>query len=206
MALGKYDSAPPRRRSGGRGIYILVGVIGGGLLLMLMVGCFALGGYNKAIRLDEEVKAKWAQVENQLKRRHDLIPNLINTVKGYASHETEIFDKITEARAAYGSAGSTGEKAKAAGQINLALSRLLAIAEDNPELKANENFLQLQDQLEGTENRIAVERKRYNEAVKFLNAYIRKFPSRIYAGWADVEAAAYFEVPKSEQEVPEVKF
>ena len=192
----------PSARSSGR-IWL---VLGGIVLIVLAFGGCAVSGYNKAIDLKEEVPKRWGQVEVVLKRRFDLIPNLINTVKGSAGHEQEIFDKITAARAAYAGAQSTGDKAKAAGMLQVAMGRLLAIAEDNPELRANEAFLKLQDQLEGTENRIAFESGRYNEAVKDANAYRQKFPSRIWSGWAGLKETAYFEIPEEEKAVPKVEF
>ncbi len=208
MDLGnqKYGFPPaPRPAMGGCGKAVLL-VVAGIALLFVISGMYACNGYNKAHGLHEEVQARWAQVENQLKRRHDLIPNLVNVVKGYAAHEKEVFENIARAREGYAGAGTTQEKAKAAGAIEGALARLLMIVERYPDLKANQNFLKLQDELAGTENRISVERMRYNEAVKTLNTFIRRFPSRIFAGWAGVEPAEYFEVPKQEQQVPEVKF
>jgi LemA protein len=156
--------------------------------------------------MDENVKGKWAQVENQLKRRYDLIPNLVETVKGYAAHEKEIFENIAEARTKYFQAGSVKEKIEASQGLERVLSRLLLLQERYPQLRANENFLKLQDSLEGTENRIAVERKRYNEAVQTLNTYIRTFFGRFFAAIAGVTAAEYYEIPEGEEAVPEVKF
>ena len=179
---------------------IVVGVIG------LILAGVVVSGYNKAVRLDEQVPEKWAQVENQLKRRFDLIPNLIETVKGYAKHEKEIFDNVAEARTRYFQAGATAQKAQAAGQLERALSRLLMLQERYPDLKANESFLKLQDQLEGTENRIAVERNRYNESVRAVNTYRREFTGRFFCSWVGVEQAEYFEIPEAEKETPKVKF
>ncbi len=183
--------------------WIILAVLGGFLMLGGMYSC---SGYNKSISLDEQVQASWAQVENQLKRRHDLIPNLVKVVKGYAVHEKEIFENLAKAREGYAQAKSIPAKVKAAREVESTLSRLLMIVENYPNLKANQSFLKLQDTLEGTENRIAVERMRYNEWVKQLNAYIRRFPSRIFAGWAGVDRAEYFEVAKTEQAVPEIDF
>jgi LemA protein len=162
--------------------------------------------YNAVIAMDEGVKAQWAQVENQLKRRYDLIPNLVETVKGFAAHEKEIFTAIAEARTKYFSAQSVGEKVAASRGLEGALSRLLLLQEAYPQLKANENFLKLQDSLEGTENRIAVERMRYNEVVKVLNAYVRGFPGRIFAAVAGVQQAVYYDLPAGQEEAPQVKF
>jgi len=156
--------------------------------------------------MDENVKGSWAQVENQLKRRYDLIPNLVETVKGYAAHEKELFEHIADARTKYFNAGSVKDKINASNQLEGVLSRLLLLNEQYPQLKANESFLKLQDSLEGTENRIAVERKRYNDAVQLLNTYIRTFFGRFFAAFAGVSSAEYYEIPEAEKEVPKVTF
>jgi LemA protein len=178
--------------------------------IILVVGFMLLGtiisGYNKVIGMDENVKGKWAQVENQLKRRYDLIPNLVETVKGYATHEKELFENIAQARTLYFQAKDVKGKINASNQLEATLSRLLLLQERYPVLKANESFLKLQDSLEGTENRIAVERKRYNESVQTLNTYIRTFMGRFYAMIAGVSSAEYYKVPEAEQAVPTVKF
>ena len=183
-------------------------LIGLGVVLALIVGVvmWGIGQYNHVIALDEQVKAQWAQVENQLKRRFDLIPNLVATTKGYAKHEKEIFENIANARTKYFKADSMNEKVEAAGDFERALSRLLMLQERYPDLKANESFLKLQDALEGTENRIAVERKRYNDAVRRLNTYRRSFVGRFIAAMAGVEAAKYFEIPEQEKAAPKVSF
>ena len=182
-------------------------IVGG---VILFFGAWLLiwgfGKYNAVIAMDEGVKAQWAQVENQLKRRYDLIPNLVETVKGFASHEKEIFTNIAEARTKYFTAQSVGDKVAASKGLEGALSRLLMLQENYPQLKANENFLKLQDSLEGTENRIAVERMRYNETVKVLNAYVRGFPGSIFAGLASVQQAVYYDLPSAQEETPKVKF
>jgi LemA protein len=184
-------------------ILIVLGII-------LVVGFMLLGtiisGYNRVIAMDENVKGKWAQVENQLKRRYDLIPNLVETVKGYAAHEKELFENIAQARTLYFQAKDVKGKINASNQLEGVLSRLLLLQERYPVLKANESFLKLQDSLEGTENRIAVERKRYNESVQILNTYIRTFMGRFYAMVAGVQSAEYYKVPEAEQAVPAVKF
>lgn len=184
-------------------ILIIVGVV-------VLVGFMAFGkiiaGYNRVIAMDEDVKGKWAQVENQLKRRYDLIPNLVETVKGYAAHEKELFENIAQARTLYFQAKDVKDKVKASNQLEGVLSRLLLLQERYPVLKANESFLKLQDSLEGTENRIAVERKRYNESVQTLNTHIRTFFGRFYAMIAGVSNASYYEVPEAEKAVPKVKF
>ena len=178
--------------------------------IILVIGFMLLGtivsGYNTVITMDENVKGKWAQVENQLKRRYDLIPNLVETVKGYAKHEKELFENIAQARTLYFQAKDVKSKVKASNRLEGALSRLLLLQERYPVLKANESFLKLQDSLEGTENRIAVERKRYNESVQLLNTYIRTFMGRFYAMFAGVSSAEYYKVPEAEQAAPKVKF
>ena len=156
--------------------------------------------------MDEEVHSRWAQVENQLKRRFDLIPNLVETVKGYAKHEKDIFENLAKARTSYFQANSIQKKAAAAGGLENALSRLLMLQENYPDLKANESYLKLMDSLEGTENRIAVERKRYNESVRAVNTYRRTVVGRFFAALAGVEAAEYFKLSEGEQQVPQVKF
>ena len=156
--------------------------------------------------MDENVKGKWAQVENQLKRRYDLIPNLVETVKGYAKHEKELFENIAQARTQYFQAKGVKGKVAGANRIEGVLSRLLLLQERYPDLKANQSFLKLQDSLEGTENRIAVERKRYNDAVQILNTYIRTFFGRFFAAFANVSKAEYYEIPEGEKAVPKVKF
>jgi LemA protein len=182
---------------------IVVGVI---LLFAFMSFSWLRGGYDNVVAMDENVKGKWAQVENQLKRRYDLIPNLVETVKGYASHEKELFENIAEARTKYFQAGSVKGKVAAANKLEGFLSRLLVLRETYPDLKANQSFLKLQDSLEGTENRIAVERKRYNDAVQMLNTYIRTFFGRFFATFAGVSNAEYYEIPEAEKEAPKVKF
>ena len=184
-------------------ILIIVGVV---VVIGLMAFGKIIANYNRVIAMDEDVKGKWAQVENQLKRRYDLIPNLVETVKGYAKHEKELFENIAQARTQYFQAKDVKDKVKASNQLEGVLSRLLLLQERYPELKANESFLKLQDSLEGTENRIAVERKRYNDSVQTLNTYIRTFFGRFYAMIAGVSSAAYYEVPEAEKAAPKVKF
>ena len=189
------------------------GKIGTGAIVLIVLGVLVLvgvlivwGGYNKAVRLDEAVEARWAQVETVLVRRFDLIPNLVETVKGYAAHETELFTFIADSRTKDFQAGSISDKAQAASQLQGGLSRLLLLREQYPDLKANQNFLKLQDQLEGTENRIAVERNRYNEAVRAVNTYVRSFFGRSFCGMAGVEKAEYFEATEQQKEAPKVSF
>jgi len=189
-----------------QGIKTVLIIIGVMVALVAGVVLWGVGQYNRVVTMDEQVKSQWAQVENQLKRRFDLIPNLVETTKGYAKHEKEIFENIANARTKYFQAGSVEQKVAAANGFERALSRLLMLQEQYPNLKANESFLKLQDSLEGTENRIAVERKRYNDTVRMLNTYRRTVVGRFIAAMAGVEAAQYFEVPESQQEVPGVKF
>ncbi len=185
---------------------ILLIVFGGFLVLVLMAGGCVYSGYNNAITLDEAVKSRWAQVENQLQRRFELIPNLVETVKGVAKQEEKIYLGVAEARKAYFQAGSINEKARAAGGFEAALSRLLVLRESYPQLKSDQSFLKLQDQLEGTENRLSVERKRYNDSVRELNTFTRQLLGRFYAGLAGVEPAEYFEIEEAAKATPKVTF
>jgi LemA protein len=184
----------------------LLGLVFVVVIVGLVLGSCAYGGYNKAIKLDETVNSSWAQVENVLQRRYDLIPNLVETVKGYAAHEKDIFTDIANARTKYFQAGNQPEKVEAANGLERALSRLLVLKETYPDLKAQASFQDLQTQLEGTENRIAIERLRYNEAVRELNTYCRGLVSKIYCGWAKVKPAEYFEAPEAAKQVPKVDF
>lgn len=173
--------------------------------MMLASGC----GYNRIQTLDERVNGFKSQIEVQLQRRADLVPNLVSTVKGFASQELEVFELVTDARARLGGAIQSGELAQmaAANQaLTSALGRLIAIAEDNPEIQSNENFLMLQDQLEGTENRISTARQDYNTAVREYNAYIRRFPQVLTAKMISADAREYFEAEEAAREVPVVEF
>ena len=188
---------------------VLGGILLGLLVLALLGGGCVYQGYNSAIGLDEEVKQRWAQVENELQRRYELIPNLVNTVKGIAGQEQKVFLGVANARKAYFQAqdqGTVAEKAEAAGDVERTLSRLLMLQEKYPELKSNESFLKLQDALEGTENRLAVERKRYNDAVQTLNTYVRRFPGTFFAGLAGVHSAEYFKIEAEAKTAPKVDF
>ncbi|MDH3455310.1 MAG: LemA family protein [Gemmatimonadota bacterium] len=172
---------------------------------VLTSGC----GYNRIQTLDEEVNAFKGQIEVQLQRRADLVPNLVNTVKGFAAQELEIFDRVTSARAQLGGAIESGDLAAmaAANQtLTTALGRLIAIAEDNPEIQSNENFRMLQDQLEGTENRISTARQDYNASVREYNAYIRRFPQVLTAKVIGAGSHEYFEAEAGAAEVPDVQF
>ena len=180
--------------------------LAGIVLIGFMVFGWYRQGYDQAIRLDEQVKSAWAQVENQLQRRNDLIPNLVNTVKGFAAQEKSILTEVTRLRSQWGEAKSVSDKIDTANQLSSALSRLLMVSENYPQLKSNENFMALQSQLEGTENRIAVERMRYNEAVQSLNSFHRSFFGRFFASSANVGEPVYFKAVESAKQVPTVNF
>ena len=182
-------------------------VVGGVLLLILIVGAlFMTGLYNRLVAQDQQVQGAWAQVQNVLQRRADLIPNLVETVKGYAAHEKEVFESVADARSRLAGASSPRQAAEANAALTGALGRLLAIAENYPNLKANENFIRLQDELAGTENRIAVERMRYNDAVRLFNTSIKRFPTRMFAAMFGFKEREYFEAGAEAQQVPKVKF
>ena len=183
---------------------VIIGIIIG-VIVLICIGT-TVSYYNRFVSQWEGIEGQWAQVENQLKRRTDLIPNLVNTVKGYMAHEKEVFKHIADARAKLAGAGTIPEKIKAHQGLGDALGRLLMIVERYPVLKANESFNRLMDELSGTENRIAVERMRYNEMVKMYNMSIKRFPGKIFAGWFNREQATYFEVPEEEKAVPKVEF
>lgn len=184
------------------------------LIVIVIVGLIALaffGQYvsirNTLVTKNEAVKAAWSQVDIVLQRRADLIPNLVETVKGYAKQEQTVFGDIAKARSALLSAGSPQEKIAANNQLDGALGRLLLVVENYPQLKSNENFLRLQDELAGTENRIAVERKRYNDTLQDYNTYVQQFPHNIFAGWAGFKPnEAYFAASEGSRQVPKVDF
>jgi LemA protein len=191
----------------GKGLIAVIVVV----VLLLVIGLVFFGQYvgvrNTLVTKNESVKAAWSQVDIVLQRRADLIPNLVETVKGYAQQEQTVFGDIAKARSALLSAGSPQEKIAANGQLDGALGRLLVITENYPQLRSNENFLRLQDELAGTENRIAVERKRYNETLQDYNTYIQQFPHNIFAGWAGFKPnEAYFQASEGSREVPKVNF
>ncbi|MEN6620412.1 MAG: LemA family protein [Smithella sp.] len=176
------------------------------IVLVMMGYSFFAGNYNKFVNLDLGVKQAWSQVENQLQRRYDLIPNLVETVKGYAAQERNVLVEVTNARSKVGGAGTIPDKIAANNELTGALSRLMVVVERYPDLKSNQNFLRLQDELAGTENRIAVERMRYNEAVKAYNSAMRSFPSNILASMYGFKEAAFFESPKEAKTAPKIKF
>ena len=186
-----------------------------GFVAVIVAVLFSSCGYNKMVSMDEQVTSQWAQVQNVYQRRADLIPNLVNTVKGYAEHERETLEGVIEARSKATSVivDPTKLTPEAIQQFNQAqdglssaLSKLMVVVERYPDLKANQNFLDLQAQLEGTENRITVERQKFNETTQQYNAYIRKFPQIIYAGWFGFEKKSYFEAQPGAEKAPEVKF
>ncbi|MFH1428501.1 MAG: LemA family protein [Candidatus Margulisiibacteriota bacterium] len=176
------------------------------LIILIVGGGWFFGTRNNLIGMDENIKAQWAQVENQMQRRYDLIPNLVNTVKGYAKHEKDIFIQIAEARAKLAGADTVRNKIRASNSLEGAIGRLLLIVENYPTLKANENFSRLMDELAGAENRLAVARKSYNEAVQVYNRTIRMFPASIVATISDFEKADYFQVEEIVKSVPTVNF
>jgi LemA protein len=176
------------------------------VVLAIALYSFFAGTYNKFVTMDVGIKAAWSQVENQLQRRYDLIPNLVETVKGYAKQEKDVLVEVTNARAKVGGAGTVPDKIAANNELTGALSRLMVVVERYPDLKSNQNFMKLQDELAGTENRIAVERMRYNEAVKIYNEAIRSFPANMLASMYGFKEAAFFEAPKEAKAAVKVKF
>ncbi len=195
-------------------IGIIIGVI---LFVVFFVYNLFAGNYNKMVSYDESISSAWSQVENQYQRRLDLIPNLISTVKSYAAHEKQIFEDIAEARSKVGGIVNIdssvledeekfAEYQKIQNQLSSSLQRLLAVTENYPDLKANQNFLALQDELAGTENRISTERKRYNDIVKAYNTFIRKFPQNLIANMSGFEKKPYFEADSSASKAPVVQF
>jgi LemA protein len=186
---------------------VILGVLGVIAFLVIAVGVWAASANNQLVALQESMNASWAQVETVLQRRFDLIPNLVSTVKGYAAHEKEILAETTRLRSQWGAAKSVDEKAKAAGQLEGTLARLLVVAEQYPDLKANQNFRDLQFELSGTENRISVERQRYNDTVRAYNTRVRSFPTSIIASFGGFHPSdAYFEAAPAAKEVPKVDF
>ena len=176
-------------------------------VIALLIGGAYVSGRNQMVTKNEAVKSAWAQVDVVLQRRSDLIPNLVETVKGFAAQEQTVFHDIASARSALLGAQTPADKIAANGQLDGALGRLLLIVENYPQLKSNENFLRLQDELAGTENRIAVERKRYNDTLQDYNTFVLKFPNNLYAGFAGYKANdAYFKAAEGSREAPKVNF
>jgi len=184
-------------------VMITLGVI---IAALVLIALSLSGAYNKMVGLDEQANTAYAQVQTVLQRRYDLIPNLVETVRGYASQEERVLTAVTEARARIGGAATPEARLDAENQLSGALSRLLVVVENYPELKSNQNFIMLQDQLEGAENRIAVERRRYNEVVLEYNRYIRQFPRNMISGMFGFERKPPFEAPAAAQEAPRVDF
>ena len=194
-----------------KGTIVLVVIIA----ILVIIFLWVKGSYNSMVREDENVQKAWSQVENVYQRRADLIPNLVNTVKGYAAHESQTLESVVAARAkatqmtvdAQNLTPETMAKYQdAQGELGSALGRLLMITENYPDLKANQNFLELQSQLEGTENRIAVERQKFNDAAKVYNTMIRQFPKNIFAAMFNFDKKPYFEAKEGADVAPEVKF
>ena len=187
-----------------KGILIGLGIV---VLVVILAIMGMVGVYYGIVSKHETITAKWAQVENQLQRRNDLIPNLVNTVKGYAAYEKNVLEDVTAARSQWAKASSVDEKVKAAGALDKALGRLIMVTENYPNLKADQSFLKLMDELSGTENRVSVERMRYNEAVRDYNVTVRMFPGNLVAGMLGYKVATeYFKAEQKAKAVPEVKF
>ena len=199
-----------------RPVVVALSAVGFLVLLALGIVGWGISVYNGLVTADESVRGSWAQVENQYQRRFDLIPNLVETVKGFAKQEREVLENVTAARARVGQLTVTPEVLRdpqafarfqqAQDGLSQALSRLLVVTENYPNLKSDQNFLSLQSQLEGTENRIAVERRRYNEVIQDFNIRIRRFPASLIAGMAGFQAVPYFEAAPSAEQAPQVKF
>ncbi|MGH7738611.1 MAG: LemA family protein [bacterium] len=178
--------------------------VGGVLLVLFLIG---MGSYNSLVSSNEAVEAQWSQVENVMQRRFDLIPNLVNTVKGYAKHEKDVLVEVTRLRSQWGAAQTRADKVKTSDQLEGSLNHLMVVLESYPNLKANEGFLKLQDELAGTENRIAVERMRYNQAVQNYNIKVRSFPSNIMASLGGFQRKDdYFKAVAGAEQAPKVDF
>jgi len=194
-------------RNFGKTWVVLIAILIVILLVALGVFRWYVSGYNNAVNLEQGAEKGWADIDAALQRRLDLVPNLVSTVKGYAEHEKELFENIAKSREKYFQAGNRAGKIEASNELSGFLSRLLMLQENYPELKASENFRDLQTQLEGTENRIAVARTRYNEAAKLLNSYTRQFFGSFFCKRAGVEKVDYFEATEqAKSEVPKVEF
>jgi len=190
-----------------RGLLVGLGIVGLLVVVVLLVFGSYISARNQMVTKDEAVKAAWSQVDIVLQRRADLVPNLVATVKGFAKHEETVFGDIANARAGLLNARDPQAKIAANGQLDSAFGRLLALSENYPELKSNQNFLALQDQLEGSENRIAVERKRYNDTLQDYNTFIRQFPNSIWASIGGFKQNdAYFKASEGSREAPKVNF
>jgi LemA protein len=186
---------------------VVAAIVAIALVIALICGGAYVSHRNQMVLLNEQVKSNWSEVDVNLQRRADLIPNLVETVKGYAAQEQTVFNNIAKARSALLGAQTPENKIAAYNQLDGAVGRLLAIVENYPQLKSNENFLSLQDELAGTENRIAVARKRYNDSLQAYNTYIAQFPNNIFAGWAGFQRNnAYFQTSEASREAPQVVF
>ena len=189
-----------------RGVVALLAVVG--ILVLVLLGgvSYYVSTRNGLVQLDENIKARWAQVDNQLQRRTDLIPNLVESAKGFAAQETEILTRLADARARLAGARDPGDRIAASNEMSSALARLLVVVENYPNLKSDATFIRLMDELTGTENRLSVERRRYNESVQQFNATIRQIPTTVIASLAGFKEHPYFEVPAAAREAPKVKF
>ena len=188
-------------------VWIVVGVILAVIVLVaVVVGGTFVSKWNQLVTMDTDIKAKWAQVDNQLQRRADLIPNLVETVKGFAAQEKTIMESIANARAKMAGAGSVQDRIAASNELSSALSRLLVVVENYPQLKSDATFARLMDELAGTENRLSVERKRYNDSVQVYNVAIRTFPDYLIASILGFKEQPFFEVPAAARQAPQVKF
>jgi LemA protein len=174
--------------------------------LAVVLGLWLMSSYNGLVTLRQAVKNAWAQIDVQLKRRHDLIPNLVNTVKGYAAHEKDTLERVINARARATSATLPADRIKAEGELSSALARLMAVSESYPDLKANQNFLSLQEELTSTENRVAYARQFYNDSAVKLNTAIQSFPTVMIAGMFGFKEEPFFEAPADQKEAPTVQF
>jgi len=188
-------------------VWIVVGVIIGAVVLAaVVVGGTFVSKWNQLVAMDTDIKAKWAQVENQLQRRADLIPNLVETVKGFAAQEKSILESIANARAKMAGAGSVQDRIAASNELSSALARLLVVVENYPNLKSDATFIRLMDELAGTENRLSVERKRYNDSVQVYNVAVRQFPGNLIASILGFKEQPFFEAAPAARQAPQVKF
>ena len=198
---------PEEKRNDMKGLWVVVGIFGVLLLAALMVFGSYVSARNQMVAYDQNVKASWSEVDVQLQRRADLIPNLVETVKGFTKEESTVFGDIANARAGLLNAQGPAAKIAANGQLDSAFGRLLALTENYPQLRSSEQFMRLQDELAGTENRIGVARKRYNDALQTYNTFVLQFPNSIWAGMAGFKQnTAYFTASPAAQQVPQVKF
>ena len=189
-----------------KGLIIALSIVGALVLVAGIIAMQVIGIRNSLVSMDEGIKSSWSEVENQMQRRNDLIPNLVSTVKGYAAHESGVFQAIADARAKMGGARTAEEKMEGSNAMTTALSRLMVVVENYPNLKADAQFNRLSDELAGTENRLAVARKRYNDAIQPYNIKVRSFPDNIVAGMFNMKELPYFKAPEEAKAVPKVDF